>query len=168
MHLILSAFGSYGDVLPMVGIGATMRRRGWRVQVIANPYFRQVVEEAGLTLLPLGTADEYLALMEHPDLWHPTRGLKLVLSRGMVAYLRSAWELVAANYRDGETVIAAHGLDLASRIFHDHCGAPLCTVHFAPFAVKTLEGTPRYMNAPSLSWGPRWFQIGRASCRERV
>jgi len=37
MHLILSAFGSYGDVLPMVGLGASARARGHRVSVIVNP-----------------------------------------------------------------------------------------------------------------------------------
>src|SRR5262245_35415380 len=134
MHLIVSGFGSYGDVLPMVGLGAAMRKRGHRVQAIANPYFRSVVEDAGLELLPLGSAQEYLELAAHPDLWHPRRGLKLVLTRGASAYMRDTWAILEANYVPGETVLAAHGLDLASRIFHDKHGAPMASAHFAPFA----------------------------------
>ena len=156
MHLLLSGFGSYGDVLPMVGIGATARARGHRVQVIVNPYFRTVVEDAGLELLSLGSADEYRELMQHPDLWHPRRGLKLVLKRGAAAYLRQAYAHVESNYQPGETVIGAHGLDLASRVFHEQHGAPLATVHFAPFALMSLHETARYVGAPNMARWPRW------------
>jgi UDP:flavonoid glycosyltransferase YjiC (YdhE family) len=158
MHLIVSGFGSYGDVLPMVGLGAAMHARGHRVQVIANPYFRPVVEEAGLELLPLGSAQEYLELASHPDLWHPRRGLKLVLSRGAAAYLRATYDLLEANFRGGETVLAAHGLDLASRVFHDKHAAPLASVHFAPFAMYTLHDTPHYLGAPFVRMSPRWLK----------
>lgn len=161
MHLILSAFGSYGDVLPMIGLGATMRARGWRVQVIVNPYFEELVEQAGLEILPLGTAQEYLELTEHADLWHPRRGLKLVLTRGAAAYLRAAYALVEANYRPGETVLGAHGLDLASRIFHDQHGAPLATIHYAPYALATVHATPRYIGAPRFDWSPKWLRAAQ-------
>jgi rhamnosyltransferase subunit B len=160
MQGIVSAFGSYGDVLPMVGLGAAMRARGHHVKVIVNPYFQSVVEDAGLEMLPLGSAEEYRELMQHPDLWHPTRGLKLVLTRGAAAYMRQTYALIEANYRPGETVIAAHALDLASRIFHDKHAAPLATVHFTPYALLSLHDTPRYMNAPSMAWWPRWLKAG--------
>jgi rhamnosyltransferase subunit B len=126
------------------------------VQVLVNPYFQQVVEGAGLELLPLGTADEYRELMQHPDLWHPRRGLKLVLRRGAGAYLRQAFALIEANYRPGETVLAAHGLDLGSRVLHELRGAPMATVHFAPFALLTLHETPRYIGVPDMKRWPRW------------
>jgi UDP:flavonoid glycosyltransferase YjiC (YdhE family) len=158
MHLFLSALGSYGDVLPMVGLGATARARGHRVQVMANPYFQPVVEGAGLEMLPLGTADEYRKLMKHPDLWHPQRGLRLVLSQGAAAYLRDAYQIVRGSYRVGDTVIAAHGLDLASRVLHDKCRVPLATVHFAPFAIMTLHETPRYIGVPNMDYWPRWLK----------
>lgn len=158
MHLILTAVGSYGDVLPMAGIGAAARRRGHRVQLIANPYFRHVAEAADVELLPLGTVEEYHELAHHEDLWHPRRGLKLIFSRGVAAYLGRLYEVLQANYAPGETVLAAHGLDLASRIFHDKVGAPLATVHFAPFAIMTLFDTPHYIGAPSVRYGPQWFK----------
>ncbi len=168
MHVLLSAFGSYGDVLPMVGLGAAMRRRGHRVQVLVNPYFQEVVEGAGLEMLPLGTAQEYRELMQHPDLWHPRRGLKMVITRGTAAYLRQAYAQVEANYRPGETVLAAHGLDLGSRLFHEKHGAPLATVHFAPFALMTLHDTPRYIGAPNMRHWPQWAKAALFWTADRV
>jgi rhamnosyltransferase subunit B len=79
-HFIITALGSYGDVHPMVGLGAALAARGHRVKIITNPYFDDVVTSAGLELLPLGTREEYIELSQHPDLWHPIRGPKLVLS----------------------------------------------------------------------------------------
>lgn len=156
MHLILSAFGSYGDVLPMVGLGAAVRSRGHRVSVIVNPYFQSVIEGAGLEMLPLGTAGEYRELMEHPDLWHPQRGLKLVLTRGAAHYLGEAYSILESQYVAGETVLGAHGLDMASRIFHDKHAAPLATIHYAPMALMTAHDTSRYMGMPNLARWPRW------------
>jgi rhamnosyltransferase subunit B len=161
MHVIVSGFGSYGDVLPMVGLGAAMRARGHRVQMITNPYFRSVVEDAGLELVPLGSAEEYLELAAHPDLWHPIRGLQLVLRRGAMKYLRTTYELYEQIYRPGETVIAAHGLDLAARILQDRHGAPMATVHFAPFAILTLHDTPRYIGALPMTGWPRWLKAAQ-------
>jgi UDP:flavonoid glycosyltransferase YjiC (YdhE family) len=161
MHLIVSGLGSYGDVLPMVGLGAAMRSRGHRVQMVANPYFREVIEEAGLELLSLGTAEEYLELAHHADLWHPLRGLKLVITQGAAKYLRATYNILRAHYMPGDTVLAAHGLDLASRILHDELGAPLATVHFAPFAIMTLYDTPRYIGVPSMRWFPRWLKAAQ-------
>jgi len=158
VHLILTAFGSYGDVLPMAGIGAAARRRGHRVQIIANPYFRHVAEAADLELLPLGSAEEYLELAQHADLWHPRRGLKVIFRRGVAAYLDHVYGLLRDNFAPGDTVIAAHGLDLASRVFHDKVGAPMATVHFAPFALPSVYETPHYIGAAGMNYAPRWLK----------
>lgn len=160
MHLILSAFGSYGDVLPMVGLGAAVRARGHRVSVIVNPYFQAVVEGAGLEMLPLGTAAEYRELMQHPDLWHPQRGLTLVLTRGAAHYLDEVYAILESHVTPGDTVLAAHGLDMASRIYHEKHAAPLATVHFAPMALMTVHETSRYMGVPNMAKWPRWAKRG--------
>jgi hypothetical protein len=72
--------------------------------------------------------------------------------------MREVYAIVESQYRAGETVIAAHGLDLASRVFQDKHGAPMATVHFAPFAMMTLHETPRYIGAPNMTNWPRWMK----------
>src|SRR5213080_374569 len=79
MHALLIPFGSSGDNHPFVGLGAALKRRGHRVTVITNGYFRRLVEREGLGYVEHGTADEYLRTMEHPDLWHPTRAFRAVM-----------------------------------------------------------------------------------------
>jgi len=59
MHFLMTAFGSYGDVHPIAGLGSALCRRGHQVTIIANPHFQSVIEAAGATMMPLGTLAQY-------------------------------------------------------------------------------------------------------------
>src|SRR3954447_91709 len=146
-QFLITALGSYGDVHPMVGLGAALTARGHRVKLVTNPYFEEVVTGAGLELLPLGTKEEYVRLTQHPHLWHPVRGPKLVLSYASARMLRPLYELLTANYVAGETVFCAHGMDLASRVAGEKLGAPTASVVFAPGVLWTLHDSPRLKGA---------------------
>lgn len=157
MHLLLTALGSYGDVLPMVGIGSTMRARGHDVSVITNPHFRPVVEGAGLELIPIGTGEEYDELVDHPALWQPIAGPKFLLEF-TASYLRELYEVIEANHRSGESVLGSHGLDLAGRIFSEKHGVPQATIHYAPLALRTVHDTPNFIGGFTQPPTPRWVK----------
>src|SRR5215208_3460340 len=96
-QFLITALGSYGDVHPMVGLGAALVSRGHRVKIVTNPYFEDVVTSAGLEIVTLGTREEYVRLSQHPDLWHPLRGPKLVLRHASVLMLRQLYDLLVAD-----------------------------------------------------------------------
>lgn len=156
MHFLLTALGSYGDVHPMVGIGCALRERGHEVDVVTSPYFEEEVAGAGLGFVPIGRSEEYLEMTRHPDLWHPYKSLRLVLREGMLRYLQPLYDAIAARCRPGETVIAAHGLDLASRVVHDRLGVPVAAVVHAPMALwSSIEPCKYPLGFLSPRW-PRW------------
>jgi rhamnosyltransferase subunit B len=144
---VITALGSYGDVHPMVGIGAALAARGHAVKIVTNPYFEDVVTTAGLELVALGSRDEYTRLSRHPHLWHPVRGPKLVLTYASARMLRPLYDLLVANYVPGETVFCAHGMDLASRVAGETLGAPVASIIFAPGMLWTLYDSPRLKGA---------------------
>ncbi len=161
MQLLMTALGSYGDVLPFVGLGAAMKQRGHRPTVISNPHFQEVIESAGLKFLPLGTTEEYDELARHKDLWHPIRGPLLVLRTGMVETLRPIYELISEHYQPGETVLVAHALDVASRVFQEKNDAPLASVHLAPVMLRSFFQSPRMIGMLMSDWTPRWLRRGQ-------
>jgi rhamnosyltransferase subunit B len=157
-QFIISAIGSYGDVHPMVGLGAALARRGHRVKLITNPYFSDVVAAAGLELLPMGTREQYIELSQHPDLWHPIRGSKLVLSTAAGGYLRPIYELVTSHYVAGDTVLCAHALDLGSRVAGEKLRAPLACIDFAPGMIWSIYDSPRLKGALTGPRVPKWLK----------
>jgi rhamnosyltransferase subunit B len=157
-QFIISAIGSYGDVHPMIGLGSALARRGHRVKLIANPYFSEPIAEAGLELLPIGTREQYIELSQHPDLWHPLRGVKLVLGMAAGGFARPIYELVAEHYEPGETVLCVHALDLGSRVAAERFDAPLASVDFAPGVIWSVYDSPRVKGALSGPRVPQWFK----------
>jgi rhamnosyltransferase subunit B len=157
MKFLITALGSYGDVHPMVGLGAALKSRGHDVAIITNPHFQKLVESMGLEFLRLGSAEEYHQLSHHPDLWHSMRG-PLLIMRLMATTLRELYVVIDANVRPGETVLVAHCLDFASRIYHDKQGMPMASIHFAPMGLRSFHESPQMFRMLMQPWLPRWFR----------
>ncbi len=158
MQLLMSALGSYGDVYPIVGLGAAMLARGHRVTLISNPHFQTIAESAGLDFLPLGTAQEYDALAHHKNLWDPLRGPQLVLRTVIEQALRPIYDYLESHYRAGETVLVAHGLDMASRVFQEKHGAPLATLQLAPVGLRSFHASPQLFGMWMTEGVPGWLR----------
>jgi UDP:flavonoid glycosyltransferase YjiC (YdhE family) len=157
-QFLITALGSYGDVHPMVGLGAALRARGHRVKVFANPYFADVVTGAGLEFEPIGSREEYIRLCLHPHVWHPIKGPKLVLTYASARLLRPLYEQLIAHHVPGETIFCAHVMDLASRVAGEKLRAPVATVVFAPGVLWSQFDSPRLprtLLGPSV---PRWLK----------
>lgn len=157
MKFLITALGSYGDVHPMVGLGATLQSRGHRAAIITNPHFQKMVESMGIEFIPLGTDTEYNELAHHPDLWNPMRGPQMIM-RTMVQSLRELYKLIETNIDPGETVLVAHVLDFASRNHHDLHGTPMASVHFAPVGLRSFDESPQMFKMLMQPWLPKWFR----------
>jgi len=158
MQILITALGSYGDVHPLVGLASALQKRGHQVAVITNPHFRPVVESADLEFLPIGTSEEYDELAHHPDLWHPVRGPYLVLHSAVSELLPDLYKLIESQFEPGKTVLVAHCLDLASRIYQEKHGAPMASVHLAPVTLRSYHDSPRMFTMWLANWLPRWFR----------
>jgi UDP:flavonoid glycosyltransferase YjiC (YdhE family) len=157
-QFLITALGSYGDVHPMVGLGTALAARGHDVKIVTNPYFEEVVASAGLGFVPIGTRDEYVRLSQHPDLWHPIRGPRLVLSYAAARNLQPLYDRLVAHYVPGETVFCSHVMDLASHVAAEKFGAPIASVVFAPGVLWSVHDAPRLKGALLGPRVPRWLK----------
>jgi rhamnosyltransferase subunit B len=152
-HAILSAFGSLGDVHPMLAIGRRLLGRGYRVTVLlAEPYV-EMAQQMGLQPHVLIAAEEFQQMIQDPDLWRPIEGVRLLMRRA-AQRLDAHYEQLEALVVDESTVLVAHPLDFAARIFRDrHPHVPLASVHLAPATLRVPKAPPRLM---AQGWIPRW------------
>jgi len=157
LHIILTPVGSAGDVHPYIGIGSALRERGHDVTLIAAAPFRERVEKAGLQFRALGSAEEYERVTADPDLWHPTRGPKLVL--GITAkWTRDQYEQIESVYDPGRSVVVGHTISFGTRVFEDRHDAPAATIHLAPIALRSEYEAPAPFPGRDLSNWPRWIK----------
>jgi vancomycin aglycone glucosyltransferase len=54
MRVLLSTYGSRGDVEPMVGLAVRLRALGAEVRVCAPPDFAELLARVGVPLVPVG------------------------------------------------------------------------------------------------------------------
>jgi len=153
VKILLTALGSAGDVHPIVGIGARLKQLGHAVTVVTNPYFAPLIERVGLELVPLGTVEDFRTTMNDPRLWHPTKGIFLVMRQGVLPSLPIIYDTIAERFQPGEMVIGAHSLDFASRIAQAKLGVPVATIHLAPGVFRSVYDPP-YL--PPL-YMPKWL-----------
>ncbi|MEO1497569.1 MAG: glycosyltransferase [Planctomycetota bacterium] len=127
----------------MIGLGTALAGRGHEVEIVTNPHFESDVRNAGLGFVPVSTAEAYDELTQRRDLWKPLAGLQVVFRFGVVELLDDLYDAIEKRYRPGETVIGAHGLDLASRVLSESVGAPVVSVVYAPVALWSNRQPPR-------------------------
>jgi rhamnosyltransferase subunit B len=154
-HFLLVPVGSHGDVHPFIGIGKGLRERGHRVTVIAAEPFRDVAERTGLEFVRTLTTDDYNSILRHPDLWHPGKGLKVILNRDVMRrYIPAIFEAIRERYEPGETVAVGGTLAYAARIAHDALGIPYATAHLQPMGCCSVSDPPVASNGVNMTWLP--------------
>ncbi len=149
--------GSSGDVHPFIGIGRTLRARGHDVTILTAEPFRAMCERAGISFVQLHSEAELDEMTKHPDLWHGRKGLTLIL-RKIASMLRAHYELISSGYEPGRTVLVAHTLAFAARVFEDAHHAPAATIHLAPSIFRSDFQQPVSTTGVDASGLPRWVK----------
>jgi rhamnosyltransferase subunit B len=155
-HFLLVPVGSHGDVHPFVAIGKSLRERGHRVTMITSEPFRDVAVRNGLDFAATLKTAEYDSMMSHPDLWHPKRGLKVILNRELMQkYLPIMFDAIRQRYEPGKTVAVGGTLAYAARIANEALGIPYATLHLQPMSCCSVSDPPVHSTGANFTWLPR-------------
>ena len=137
VHVLLVALGSAGDVHPNIGLALALRDRGHRVTLVASGAFQRLADRHGFEFFPVGSEEEFYTAVRNPDLWHPRRAIEVVARCLILRKMRPLYELIADNYRPGETVVAAPGTAFGARLAEEKLGVPLASVHLQPSMIRS-------------------------------
>lgn len=154
MRAILSAPGSRGDVNPMIAIGKRLRDQGHEVVIsLAEPY-AEIAAAEGLQVEPVISQQQFDDATGTASVWKPIRGPIAVFRLIIANFLPLHQQVIHRHHKPGETVLVAHPLDLASRIFRDaNPSTPLATVLPQPVTLRTYHDPPRL--------SPWWFELSK-------
>ncbi len=136
MRILINPVGSHGDVLPFVALGKSLRDRGHDVRLYTSAYFEPLVREAGLAFSPTMSAEDYLSMINNPDINHPIRVLRIAVQMAE-KYLGITYEAMARDIVPGNTAIVGPAHAFAIRSVADVHQVPVATVHLQPVAFRS-------------------------------
>ena len=161
MYAVLNPAGSHGDVHPFIGLGRELAARGHHVTMVTAAPFRELAEAEGFAFAPTGTAEDYEAITRHPDLWHPTKSLRVLFAgerpeRMFRAAYAAIDRAVAGDLAN--SVVVSGSLGLAGRLAHDSLGVRFATVHLQPGSLPSVAEPPAFPTLTVPKWWPHWLR----------
>ncbi|MFO0799269.1 MAG: glycosyltransferase [Gemmataceae bacterium] len=149
MRLLVSTFGSAGDVFPMLGLALALRGRRHAVTFATNPYFEEPVRRHGFAFEPLGTAAQFEDTIRDPGLWKPRTGFRAVVDR-LADAVRQQYTLHEKLRLPGVTNVFGFGA-LTAR---EKLGLPVVSVHLQPSVIWSNVAPPDFAGLA----GPIWLR----------
>lgn len=166
LHVVVVTIGSAGDLFPFMRVALALREAGHRVSMLGPEQHAPFVEPTGLDFHGL-PADE--SVLDHPDLWHPTRGLAVVwnATRPAMAQVPAFVAALPANER---VALLVHPLALPEA---DLCrtqrpGLKVAAAYLAPSNLPTVHDPLLLGPWPVPRWVPHgarrwlWRKLGDA------
>lgn len=167
MKVLLPTVGSAGDVHPFLAVGQAMKSRGHDIEVMTNPAFEKMVNEAGLKFYPVGEAAHYADAFASPKLWHPVHGFG-VFWRRMARYaLEPVYARIANHAKDGRCVVMATPLMLGARLANEKLNVPLVTAYTAATMLRSCDDPLTMAHWQVPKWVPHaarvcaWWALDR-------
>lgn len=157
MNILLITLGSAGDVHPFVGLGIGLKRKGHRVIVITNEYFKDLIQNCGLEFIKYGIAEDYFRIATNPSLWTPRRGLEMLIKEAFLPAIRPIYEIIG-KFDPKETVVVSSLFMFGARIAHERLKIPLVTVQLQPSGFWSVYDPPVIAAFPLPTWIPLLFK----------
>lgn len=165
MKVVLAAFGTRGDVQPMLALARGLLKRGHQATVAGPPDFEAAAACLGVPFLPVGEPIRtFLARVSDE------RGqlLPRVALGAMPGWLRSHYAPLEGPVREADVVLAASmtvaPLDLAERHGKRAHSVAYCPQAVPsgehPMAFVSRQGLPRWLNRLSFAFGALGHRLG--------
>lgn len=107
MKIVLTTFGSFGDLHPYIAVGIGLRARGHQVTIATSPFYKDKVETEGLNFHPVrpdltdfGDPDELMRLAM--DL---RTGTEYFVKKIATPFLRATYEDLSAAVKDADLLV---------------------------------------------------------------
>lgn len=161
MQVVISRWGSHGDVLPYLAVGSVLSARGHDVTFVGNPQFEARAREAGLGFVAVGRQQDHDRLMADPDVWSRSRkSTDQVYQDHYYPHMASHFEAVMEHVTRPRAVVIAG--ELGGITAAERAGVPLVYMSVSPassrFAVSRYD--PPHPERVLPRWAARVARTG--------
>jgi rhamnosyltransferase subunit B len=132
-RIVLTTFGSFGDVHPYIAVGLELKARGHRAVIATSHIYREKIEAVGLGFHPV--RPNLPPPQEHPEIVAKVidvrKGAEFLFKELLVPHLRDGYEDLREAAR-GADLLVTHVITLAGPILAQKTGIPWISTVLAP------------------------------------
>lgn len=155
-HYIVITVGTNGDLHPMMRIAQTLQSLGRQVTFVSHSYYENMVRDAGLAFIGVGTDEEFLRILRNPDIWNPRKGLAALMANygeGLQQTIASIRSISTAAPK----MVIAHPFAVPGAIIARELGlvTSVAAAYLAPSNLRTCHD-PLHIGDVSV---PRWVPM---------
>lgn len=153
-NFLLVTWGSSGDILPFIGVGVELKRRGHDVTLVANAHYERQATAAGLSFAAAGSEADYDKLMADSQLWD----WQLAFERANEHWgpsIELSYDAILKRHRPGATVLVGSVGAVGAHLAQERLGVPFAWVVHIPFFLRS-RCDPPYPARPLPGWA-HWF-----------
>lgn len=154
-HYVVICIGTTGDIHPFMRIAKALQSLGRQVTVITNTYNTRLFKGSGLPCVGMGTDEDYLRVIQNPDVWDEKKAFKAILAQyqDQMAQLESAVRSVTAA---GPAIAVAHPFAVPGAAICRERGSvsSIVSMYLAPSTIRTCHDPMRIGSTLVPRWWP--------------
>jgi rhamnosyltransferase subunit B len=149
-HIVMTTFGSFGDVHPYIAIALELQRRGHRVTIATGEIYRSKIEALGIgfrAVRPdLPSPDNREIIRQVMDL---KTGGEYLFKQMLMPHLRESYEDLIAAVHDADLFVT-HVVTFAAPLVAQKTGIPWVSTVLAPISFFSVHDPSVPPAAPAL------------------
>lgn len=134
--ILISAFGSYGDILPLISLAQEFASRDYDVIFYANPYFESKIKDPCIRFVAIGTQEEYVALFSQTNERDAVKSFKHI-AHELQKLMPDYYDFMKKDVLDLNTIVIHNSLLFAARLISETEKIPCVTIHLAPSVFRS-------------------------------
>jgi UDP:flavonoid glycosyltransferase YjiC (YdhE family) len=148
-RILLTSWGSFGDVYPYLGIALALKGRGHRPVMAMPEFYRPVVEGLGLEFHPVGPQIDPTDCATIARLMDPVRGSEAIIAGLLMPSLHADFVALEAAACDADLIVT-HPITFAAPIVAQAHRLPWVSTVLAPISFFSASDVPVIPAAPRL------------------
>jgi UDP:flavonoid glycosyltransferase YjiC (YdhE family) len=143
-RIVITTFGSYGDIHPYMAIATELRARGHQPVIASSELYREKMQAAGLDFVPVRPnipppQEQDPVMME--KVMHPKSGSGYLLNEMLFPFVREGYEDLLQAVADADLLLT-HPISFAGPLVAQTTGIPWVSSVLAPVSFMSAYDFP--------------------------
>jgi UDP:flavonoid glycosyltransferase YjiC (YdhE family) len=147
-RIVITSWGSFGDLYPYIGLGRALRARGHHVVLAVPGFYRDLVEDAGLEMQPVGPDIDINDRALIGRIMDPVRGPETLLRQLIMPALAQTARELEPVIR-GADLVVSHPVTFAAPPLAQKLSRPWVSTILAPMSFFSATDFPLLPAAPA-------------------